>query len=79
MGEAADGHPLVVACSVGVDLDLVPTAAESGQLHAPEARLVLAVPARDDQPVTRRIAARLRRAGRDRDPARTTGGPSAVA
>ena len=60
VGEDADGHPLVVACSVGVDLDLVPTAAEVRQLHAPGARLVLAVPARDDQPVTRRIATRLR-------------------
>jgi hypothetical protein len=49
-----------VACSVGIDLDLVPTAAEMRALHAPGARLVLAVPARDDHPVTRRIASRLR-------------------
>jgi hypothetical protein len=54
------GDGLVVACSVGIDLDLVPTAAEIRQVHAPGARLVLAVPERDDQPVTRRIAARLR-------------------
>ena len=60
LGEDTDGQPLVVACSVGIDLDLVPTAAEMRQLHAPEARLVLAVPERDDHPVTRRIASRLR-------------------
>jgi hypothetical protein len=54
------GDGVVVACSVGVDLDLVPTAAEIRALHAPGARLVLAVPGRDDHPVTRRIAARLR-------------------
>jgi hypothetical protein len=60
VGEDADGAPMVVACSVGVDLDLVPTAAEIRAHHAPGARLVLAVPARDDQPVTRRIAGRLR-------------------
>ena len=60
VGEDDEGRPLVVACSVGVDLDLVPTAAEIRELHAPGARLVLAVPKRDDQPVTRRIAGRLR-------------------
>jgi hypothetical protein len=60
LGEDADGEPVVVACSVGIDLDLVPTAAEMRALHAPGARLVLAVPARDDHPVTRRIASRLR-------------------
>jgi hypothetical protein len=60
VGEAEDGAPVVVACSVGVDLDLVPTAAEVRSVHAPGARLVLAVPGRDDQPITRRIAGRLR-------------------
>jgi hypothetical protein len=60
VGEDTDRRPLVVACSVGLDLDLVPTAAEMRQLHAPGARLVLAVPERDDHPVTRRIASRLR-------------------
>jgi len=59
VGEDLDGRPLVVACSVGIDLDLVPTAAEIRAHHAPGARLVLAVPERDDSPVTRRIADRL--------------------
>ena len=60
LGEDLEGSPLVVACSVGIDLDLVPTAAEIRAHHAPAARLLLAVPERDDHPVTRRIAGRLR-------------------
>ncbi len=55
------GRPLVVVCSVGIDLDVVPFAADA---HAasfrPDARLVIAVPPRDDHPVTRALAARLR-------------------
>jgi hypothetical protein len=45
---------------VGIDLDLVPTAADV-RLAAglPGARLVLAVPERDDHPVTRALAAML--------------------
>lgn len=50
---------VVVACSVGVDLDLVPAAADARLSLAPSARLVLVVPARDDHPVTRSLAARL--------------------
>jgi hypothetical protein len=60
VGEDEAGEPLVVACSVGIDLDLVPTAAEARAHHAPGARLVLALPERDDQAITRRIASRLR-------------------
>jgi hypothetical protein len=60
LGEDVEGRTVVVACSVGIDLDLVPTAAEVRAHYAPEARLLLALPARDDSPVTRRIAARLR-------------------
>jgi hypothetical protein len=60
VGEDLEGRPVVVACSVGIDLDLVPTAAEIRAHHAPGARLLLAVPERDDSPVTRRIAGRLR-------------------
>jgi hypothetical protein len=60
VGEDLEGRAVVVACSVGIDLDLVPTAAEVRAHHAPDARLLLALPARDDSPVTRRIAARLR-------------------
>lgn len=60
LGAGDDGSPVVVACSVGVAADLVPTAADARALLAPEARLVLAVPERDDHPVTRRLAGRLR-------------------
>jgi len=54
------GHPIVVASSVGVDLDLVPAAADARAALAPSARLVLALPARDVLPVTERLAASLR-------------------
>ena len=61
----ATGHdessaPVVLACSVGIALDLVPTAADARAALDPDAALVLAVPARDDHPGTRRLAAALR-------------------
>jgi hypothetical protein len=59
-GNAADGAPVVVACSVGIALDLVPTAADAREAIEPSARLLLALPERDDHPGTRRLAARLR-------------------
>jgi hypothetical protein len=59
-GESVEGAPVVVACSVGIALDLVPTAADARAAIDPSARLVLAVPERDDHPGTRRLAARLR-------------------
>lgn len=54
--------PVVVVCSVGVDLDLVPTAADCRLLYAspPSAsQLWLVVPEGDDLPVTRALAARV--------------------
>lgn len=59
-GHDEDGRPIVVAASVGIDLGLVPAAADTRRFHAPGARLVLVVPERDDHPVTRALAARLR-------------------
>lgn len=57
----AVGDGTVAVCSVGIDLDLVPFAADA-RLHAdPDARLVLVVPERDDHPVTRALAGALRR------------------
>jgi hypothetical protein len=50
----------VVVCSVGVDLDLVPSAAEARLALAPDARLLLVVPERDDHPATRAMAQRLK-------------------
>jgi hypothetical protein len=60
LGADESGGPVVVACSVGIDLDLVPAAADARLVHAPDARLVIVVPERDDHPVTRRLAAALR-------------------
>jgi hypothetical protein len=60
-GDDADSRPLVVACSVGIDLDLVPAAADARQALHPEARLVVVVPERDAHPVTRRLVGALAR------------------
>jgi len=61
LGEDADGQPVVVVCSVGIDVDLVPVAADARLVHSPEARLVLVVPEVDAHPVTYSLAAALRR------------------
>jgi hypothetical protein len=58
-GDDAAGDPVVVACSVGVDLDLVPAAADARLATAPEARLLLVVPERDAHRVTTDLARRL--------------------
>jgi hypothetical protein len=60
VGATPEGEPLVVVASTGIDLDLVPTAADVRAREAPDARLVLAVPPRDASPVTRNLAAALR-------------------
>jgi hypothetical protein len=64
LGEDALGRPLVVACSVGVDLNLVPLAADARARDLPDAELLLVTPARDQYPSTRALAARLRRPAR---------------
>lgn len=53
------GRPVIVTCSTGVDLDLVPAAADDRAARADGARLILAVPARDALPLTRDLAGRL--------------------
>ncbi|MDQ2727508.1 MAG: hypothetical protein M3Y91_06520 [Actinomycetota bacterium] len=58
-GTDLDGRPVVVVCSTGVDIDLVPSAADSRLLDGRAARLVIVVPGGDDHPLTRRLAARL--------------------
>jgi hypothetical protein len=58
-GTTVDGASAVVACSVGIALDLVPNAADAREALDPSARLLLALPERDDHPGTRRLAARL--------------------
>ncbi len=59
VGVDADGAPVVVVASTGIDLDLVPAAADARVAHAPDARLVLVVPERDAHPVTAALAAAL--------------------
>lgn len=59
LGVDRDGADVVVACSVGIHLDLVPAAADARLALAPDARLLLVVPERDAHPVTRALAARL--------------------
>ncbi|MEX1217071.1 MAG: hypothetical protein WEA11_00970 [Acidimicrobiales bacterium] len=59
VGIDTEGHPIVVACSVGIDLDVVPTAADARAINDPSARVMIVVPERDDHPATRRLADRL--------------------
>ena len=57
----ATGEGVVVVCSVGIDLDLVPFAADARLAHGRDgARLVLVLPARDDHRVTRELNGLLR-------------------
>jgi hypothetical protein len=64
LGRDPAGREVLVACSVGVDLDLVPHAADTRLAVAPAAELVLAVPERDASPVTTELAGRLARPAR---------------
>jgi hypothetical protein len=57
-------HPVVVVASTGIDLDLIPWAADARLAVAagidPLPRLVIAVPEGDDHPATRGLVAGLR-------------------
>jgi len=56
-GATADGRRVLVVCSAGVDLDLVPTAAWLRAWAAPAAeRIVLVVPTADDKPILHDMA-----------------------
>ncbi|MGH9101488.1 MAG: hypothetical protein ACRDYD_00660 [Acidimicrobiales bacterium] len=57
-GVDGDGSPLLVVCSTGVDLDLVPAAADARSALG-AGRLVLAVPEGDVPPSTLSLARRL--------------------
>ncbi len=59
-GTDAEGAPVVVVCSTGVDLDLVPTAADHRLTEGKDGRLRVVVPEGDDYPVTHHMAAALR-------------------
>ena len=70
VGERRDGSPVVVVCAVGVDLSLVPVAADARAWLRPGADLLLAVPSRDQVGVQERLAAMLR------EPATVVGVPA---
>ena len=55
------GEPVVVACTVGVDLEAVILAADTRLALDPDATLLLALPARDVLPVVEAMVADLRR------------------
>jgi hypothetical protein len=60
IGEDTEGRSAVVVCSVGIDLDLVPFAADARLCSAqPHTRLVLVVPERDAHAVTHALAGLL--------------------
>ena len=59
VGTAPDGSEVVVVSSVGVYLDLVPTAADDRLTHGPHSRLVLALPERDVVPIITDLAGLL--------------------
>jgi hypothetical protein len=58
VGEHEGGDRLLVVCSVGVDLDLVPIAADLADREG-VARIVLVTPPRDQVPILRTLASRL--------------------
>jgi hypothetical protein len=58
VGTDGGGDRMAVVCSTGVDPELVPAAVDV-RVGAGPCRLVLVVPERDDQPVTRRLVGML--------------------
>jgi hypothetical protein len=60
----SDGARLVAVCSVGSDVDLVPTAADCRAVHRPDADLLLVVPDGDDFPLVHEMSASLSRPAR---------------
>lgn len=59
VGTDLHGAPVVVTCSTGVDLEVVPGAADDRLAHAPDARSIVVVPARDALGITTDLAAAL--------------------
>jgi hypothetical protein len=58
-GRDASGRPVTVVVSVGIDLDLVPTAADTRAHLDPSSMLVVVVPERDLHALTEEMAARV--------------------
>jgi hypothetical protein len=61
VGESADGTPTVAVFSTGIDLDVVPFAADARASVGDDHDLVIVVPERDASPVTKRLADMLHR------------------
>ena len=57
VGERADGTTVVVVCSSGIDLDVIPEAADYRRREAPDADLLVVVPERDRHATTAALAA----------------------
>ena len=60
VGETSAGERVLVACSVGIDLDAVPAAADLADRHETD-RIILVIPERDQHPLIRAVAQRSRR------------------
>lgn len=58
-GVDTDGRPLLVVCSVGTDIDLVPSAVDAWLADGREPRLVFCIPEHDDHRMTRDLVAAL--------------------
>lgn len=59
VGVALDGSPVVVVCSVGVDPDLLPEAADYRQRSNPDAALIIVIPERDRLPTIDSLISQL--------------------
>lgn len=64
VGRRSDGWPLVVVCSVGVDLGLAPLAGAVRDSFDPDAELVCAVPSGDDLAIAAELLRVVRAPGR---------------
>ena len=58
-GRDSQGNDVVVACSVGIDLDLVPSAADARFALNPTAQLLIVLPSRDLHPAAQQLAQQL--------------------
>ncbi len=59
-GHDEDGEAILVVCSVGTDVDLVPSAADAWLADGRKPRLVFCIPENDDHRMTRDLIAALR-------------------
>lgn len=57
VGRRPDGRPVVVVCSSGIDLDVVPEAVDYRQRESPGAELIIVLPERDRHAVTESLTA----------------------